>query len=233
MVSFTIRKKRKQSRFIGVYAVNSRGKIMYLAKIITTYGNQRCTITSQLFNSEEEAARAYDSIIKERNPTRNNRLNFPKSRPNQEDKQSKKSKSRKRKRRSYSIYQNTLTNTDKWNIQARQNFCCNLCGKRFSPSTGPPDADHIRPLQYGGTNNYNNLQSLCKVCHSWKTQHFDKVIGEMVSYKDYERETFLKLQREQYLKKHGVMNTPHNIMASNFLNNSHGAQVNIGCNINK
>ena len=233
MVSFTIRKKRKRSKFIGVYAVNSRGKVMYLAKIITSFGNNRCTLTSQLFNSEEEAARAYDSMTTGLNPTRNNRLNFPESRQSQEDKQSKKPKNRKRKRRSYPIYQNTLTNTDKWRIQARQNFCCNLCGRSFTTMSIQPDADHLRPLQYGGTNNYDNLQSLCKACHAWKTQHFDKVIGEMVAYKDYDRETFLKLQKEHYLKKHSVMNTPHNIMTSNFLHNSHGAQVNIGCNINK
>ena len=228
-VGFTIRKKRKKSRFIGVDTSRSRNRVGFQAKKIINLENESFTIFSKIYDNEEDAARSYDKLTMKLNPNRNNRLNFPKCRQNQEDKQSKKPKNRKRKRRSYPIYQNTLTNTDKWRIQARQNFCCNLCGRSFTSMVIQPDADHVRPLQFGGTNNYDNLQSLCKACHAWKTQHFDKVIGEMVAYKDYDRETFLKLQKEHYLKKHGVMNIPHNIM----LNNTHGSQVNIGCNINQ
>jgi len=31
------------------------------------------------------------------------------------------------------------------------------------------EVDHILPLKEGGTNNWNNLQALCKSCHSKKT----------------------------------------------------------------
>ncbi len=41
---------------------------------------------------------------------------------------------------------------------------CRSCGK--APST---DVDHIEPLRRGGKNEMNNLQGLCRPCHSRKT----------------------------------------------------------------
>ena len=116
----------------------------------------------------------------------------------------------------------------------RQNFHCNLCNKSFAKIGIPPDADHIVPLQYGGTNNYSNIQSLCKNCHSWKTQHFDKVINNMMEYKEYDVSVILDKQKELYLKSHDIIESiDHNIMLSNFLNNSNNAQLNVGCVIRK
>jgi len=45
-----------------------------------------------------------------------------------------------------------------------QHPVCKLCGK------GATEVDHIRPLAHGGAKyELDNLQSLCKSCHSRKT----------------------------------------------------------------
>ena len=225
---FTNRKKRKHSKYIGVYRSNK--SLKYYAKKNTPFGE----FTSKQFDKEIDAAHCYDKITKMLNK-KNNKLNFPEKGKhiNQNDDVQNIPK-KKRKRRQYVIHKNTLTNTDKWNAQMRQNFHCNLCNKSFAKIGIPPDADHIVPLQYGGTNNYSNIQSLCKNCHSWKTQHFDKVINNMMEYKEYDVSVILDKQKELYLKSHDIMESiDHNIMLSNFLNNSNNAQLNVGCVIRK
>lgn len=225
---FTKKKKRKRSKYIGVYRYHKGMK--YYTKKTTSFG----VFTSKLFNKEIDAAYCYDKITKMLNNKRNNKLNFPGPDNNINQNNDIKNKQKKRKRRQYIIHKNTLTNTDKWNVQMRQNFHCNLCKKHFAKIGIPPDADHIVPLQYGGTNNYSNIQSLCKNCHSWKTQHFDKVIHNMMEYKEYDVSVILDKQKELYLKSHDIMeNIDHNIMLSIFLNNSTNAQLNVGCVIRK
>ncbi len=43
---------------------------------------------------------------------------------------------------------------------------CRACRPRFVPAT---EVDHIVPLAEGGSNTVDNLQPLCKSCHSRKT----------------------------------------------------------------
>ena len=197
---FTNRKKFKGSKYIGVIR-SKYSKGYYAKKMIHIDGNQ-CTIMSNIFKNELDAAKLYDKITIKMNliKNRNTQLNFA---DNLSAKLSAKlAEKKKRKKLNYHIYNNTLTNTDKWLVQAKQNFCCNLCKENFANKKIQPDADHIRPLQYGGTNNFDNLQSLCKTCHSWKTQHLDKIIGNMVDYENYDRNTFINLQEKLYKKKY-------------------------------
>lgn len=42
----------------------------------------------------------------------------------------------------------------------------NVHGDRVETAT---EVDHVVPLRRGGTNDFNNLQALCKSCHSRKT----------------------------------------------------------------
>jgi len=48
---------------------------------------------------------------------------------------------------------------------------CVVCGNQAM------EVDHIMPLEAGGTNDWDNLQALCKRCHSQKTNRFDGGFG--------------------------------------------------------
>lgn len=56
-----------------------------------------------------------------------------------------------------------------------------LCADPFGFHQGQPviatDVDHIKPKAKGGTDDDNNLQSLCHSCHSHKTVTFDGGFG--------------------------------------------------------
>lgn len=50
-----------------------------------------------------------------------------------------------------------------------------LCARCGALAT---DVDHIRPLNAGGTNDDDNLQSLCHSCHAHKTATLDGGFGK-------------------------------------------------------
>ena len=51
----------------------------------------------------------------------------------------------------------------------RDHHTCQHCGWH-DPTAKTLQIDHIKNLKTGGTNNPNNLQTLCKGCHNHKTQ---------------------------------------------------------------
>jgi len=62
----------------------------------------------------------------------------------------------------------------------RDNHQCQRCGS-FG---GPLECDHVRPLEMGGTDEVDNLQTLCVGCHLTKTHQenvkrgrYGKVMG--------------------------------------------------------
>lgn len=69
-------------------------------------------------------------------------------------------------------FQNKKHQRTKMTIKERQqilsmvDYCCCNCKKQ----TKSLEIDHIIPLASGGTNSYENLQVLCKECHSEKTK---------------------------------------------------------------
>lgn len=52
-------------------------------------------------------------------------------------------------------------------IAVRQDFKCNICGCKLGKSF---EVDHIIPFSLGGETKLNNLQGVCKLCHSLKTK---------------------------------------------------------------
>lgn len=62
-------------------------------------------------------------------------------------------------------------------------YTCVRCGKKLRK--GDVDIDHIIPQSYGGSDNLNNLQCMCKSCNRSKQND----IG-LDTIKDYSRNTF-------------------------------------------
>jgi len=54
-------------------------------------------------------------------------------------------------------------------ILRRDSYLCQPC-EREGKATPAQAVDHIRPKSQGGTDDYENLQSICSVCHNIKTQ---------------------------------------------------------------
>lgn len=73
-------------------------------------------------------------------------------------------------------------------ILRRDHYVCQLCkeaGQLTPLVTGNPShpraahVDHIKPKAHGGTDDPDNLQSLCRTCHDAKTarEHGVRVVG--------------------------------------------------------
>ena len=74
----------------------------------------------------------------------------------------------------------TFTKPEKWQVYAKCNAKCAICGKylKFSKMT----IDHITPLSRGGTNEISNLQAACLSCNRSKcdmtpAEFFGKLIS--------------------------------------------------------
>lgn len=55
-------------------------------------------------------------------------------------------------------------------ISSSQSYKCNICEIELDDQR-EYDIDHIKPLANGGTNTLDNLQAICKSCHSEKTKN--------------------------------------------------------------
>lgn len=55
-------------------------------------------------------------------------------------------------------------------VLARDNYLCQICleSYRITPAT---EVDHILPKAKGGTDDPDNLQSICNDCHKIKTEY--------------------------------------------------------------
>lgn len=206
-INYTIKKNRKKSNFIGVYFKDSK----YVARI----NNNTNIETLGPFNTEKQAARAYDKRKIEINPSiSNNSLNFyykklekksnnneqnkPRKRKIQNSSNKKKSPIKKKKRRFKKKKRRGVRKAELWFTLCNQKWECNICNKRFECV---PVIDHVIPLQYGGTYQLNNLQGLCSLCNSWKTSMFDPQIKHLMMYDKLSSEEILEIQEKKYRSK--------------------------------
>lgn len=72
---------------------------------------------------------------------------------------------------------------DAYKVFERDKWRCKICGvktpKKLFKNTFAPDSptlDHIVPLAKGGSHTYSNVQCLCRMCNSSKS---DKLIGQL------------------------------------------------------
>ena len=60
----------------------------------------------------------------------------------------------------------SVSETKKKFVAANQNWCCKHCSKQLSAWF---EVDHVTKLEFGGSNEVNNLEALCRECHGKKT----------------------------------------------------------------
>lgn len=60
--------------------------------------------------------------------------------------------------------------SEKRELSTNFNSQCDCCGTTIGDITRGTNEDHIRELQYFGTNDLSNFQLLCLDCHSYKTK---------------------------------------------------------------
>ena len=60
----------------------------------------------------------------------------------------------------------SVSETKKKYVASLQNWKCNKCHKQLSAWY---EVDHKQRLEYGGTNELDNLEALCRECHGKKT----------------------------------------------------------------
>ena len=60
----------------------------------------------------------------------------------------------------------SVSETKKKFVASNQNWCCKHCSKKLPAWF---EVDHVIKLEYGGSNNIDNLEALCRDCHGKKT----------------------------------------------------------------
>ena len=60
----------------------------------------------------------------------------------------------------------SVSETKKKYVAANQNWKCKHCSKQLPAWF---EVDHVMKLEYGGSNNIDNLEALCRDCHGKKT----------------------------------------------------------------
>jgi len=216
-MAFTHIKKSKGSQYKGVHKSSTSKK--FFAKICMKNGSY----ISKDFKTELQAHKHYlemrELLNLRRKRVKEDLMESVREVAKQVKQKKKVLKSRKIKRKNplkdRKRYYNTLTQSDKNHIHGKARHHCELCGIQYTEHI-EGEVDHVIPLQYFGTNNYPNLQSICTACHKWKCSHLDKIIGNMQENADYNDkiDKVKEVQQKLFEKKYGV-NKNTNIIINN------------------
>jgi 5-methylcytosine-specific restriction endonuclease McrA len=80
-------------------------------------------------------------------------------------------------------------------IRQRDDYTCRRCGKSQAENGQRLAVDHIMPWRLfddadkTAANDPNNLVSLCKSCHAWKTARAERKFlrGDVIDFREYEK----------------------------------------------
>lgn len=199
-MGFTHIKKTKGSSYRGVY------RSIDAKKFYVKIGLKNGKYISNNFDSELDASKHYLEMRELLYP-RNKSIKDDSTECIEEIKKNKNTKKRKKPSKSRKRLCNTLGQSDKKFIHGKARYQCELCKVKYTEYI-EGEVDHVIPLQYYGTNNYPNLQSICTSCHKWKCNHLDKIIGKMQENDDYNDKISIikEVQRKLFEKKFGVNN---------------------------
>ena len=76
-------------------------------------------------------------------------------------------------------------------IACNQDWKCNICKGEKCKLFASFAVDHIIPLRFGGSDNDDNLQVLCTVCHHLKTER-ESLMSVQMQQEDEQKSNVLK-----------------------------------------
>jgi len=165
----SVKKKRKDSIYYGVYKIKSSKRSTWQTVIC----NQGKKIIHGPFRSEIKAAQMYDDLVRKFNPKRL-WLNFPTK--DEEERMEvvetvKKIPVRSLQEGDKKIHKRvTFPIVTRNRVCAKQGWRCNYCQELLGDVF---IVDHMVPLFLGGSNEEFNLQGLCPSCDRFKTSYLD------------------------------------------------------------
>lgn len=90
----------------------------------------------------------------------------------------------------------TFSRWERARLAAKQEWLCNFCSERLPEYY---ELDHMLPLQFGGSNQYENVQVLCNRCHHYKTEHLD---AQVINRRLKERGDLTRADVEEIQQEH-------------------------------
>lgn len=208
----THKKQHKQSDYRGVYYRNNE----WITQV--TLNGKR--IIMGPYNSERDAAKAYDTYVLDKFKEKAV-LNFGEN----------KYKVCKIKKIKIEKKENEINKRIKYStvtknkVCANQKWSCNFCKKILSDIF---IVDHIIPLFLGGSNEEFNLQALCPSCERFKTSYMDhKVISDLKKNGRLTVENVLQAQENNYHKM--MCQDPNSNKIENIINAHDNSIVNYQC----
>ncbi|MDP8212334.1 MAG: HNH endonuclease [Candidatus Zapsychrus exili] len=168
------RKNHDFSRYKKEYYFSNREKILNQKKVYRQ-NNDRLTYDKKYYAENREKIIAIKKIYHHENKD----IISKKSKQYRKTKSYKNAATRARHKRRALMVNVTIEDFDPISIFERDNYICQLCGRKTRPNyKNPhhclyPNLDHILPLSKGGEHSKRNTQCLCHKCNMEKNNKTD------------------------------------------------------------